>query len=449
MKAREVIVMREHRLRTPEDKVRRLQERLHQSAKLDKQRRFHQLYDKVASPWFLEVAWQRVRANKGAPGPDGVSIESIEARGIEPFLAELAGELRERRYKAGPVRRVYIPKANGKLRPLGIPNVRDRVVQAAALLVLEPIFEADLPDSAFGFRPGRNAHQALTRIGLHLMGGRTEVVDADLSSYFDTIAHANLLKLVARRVVDRGVLGLIKQWLRASVIEPDDPPGSAGRRSEQGTPQGGVISPLLANIYHACIPHLWERRGYARKLGGEIISYADDFVILLPPARGAAALDGLRGICERLSLKLNEDKTRVVDALEEGFQFLGFETRKVKNPKSGKRFARTVPAKKSEQRVRDRLRELTSRWLGWKPVGEVVEEMNRVLRGWGHYFYFGNPQQAMMRINQFAAGRLRKWLVRRRQKRGMGYTQYPTAKLYENYGLYRLPTRRPGTAAKA
>jgi len=206
---------------------------------------------------------------------------------------------------------------------------------------------------------------------------------------------------------------------------------------------------LLANFYHACIPHLWERRGYARKLGGEIISYADDFVILLPPARGAAALAGLRGICERLSLKLNEDKTRVVDARREGFQFLGFESAKVKNPKTGKRYARTRPAPKSEQRLRDRLRELTSRWRGNLPVGEVVAEMNRVLRGWGNYFYFGHPQQAMARINHFAQERLRKWLMRRRQKRGMGYTQYPTARLYEECGLYRLPTRRPVVSAQA
>jgi RNA-directed DNA polymerase len=234
--------MREHRLRTPEDKVRRLQDRLHLSAKQDKPRRFHQLCDKVASPWFLAVAWQRVKANQGAPGPDGISIAQIEEHGSEAFLEGLARELQERHYQAGPVRRVYIPKANGKLRPLGIPNVRDRVVQAATLLVLEPIFEADLPPLAFGFRPGRSAHQALAAINTRLMGGRTEVVDADLSSYFDTIPHGNLLRLVARRVVDRGVLGLIKQWLRAPVIEPDDPPGSAGRRSERGTPQGGVIT---------------------------------------------------------------------------------------------------------------------------------------------------------------------------------------------------------------
>ena len=436
-------------LRTPEDKVRDLQERLRHSAESDKQRRFHQLYDKVASPWFLEVAWQRVKANRGAPGPDGVTIEEIEATGSGAFLDGLARELRERRYQAGPVRRVYIPKANGKLRPLGIPNVRDRVVQASTLLVVEPIFEADLPDSAFGFRPGRNAHQAMARIADRLMGGRTDVVDADLASYFDTIPHDNLLKLVARRIVDRGVLNLIAQWLRAPVIEPDDPPGSSGRRSQQGTPQGGVISPLLANLYHACIPHLWERRGDARRLGGEIVSYADDFVILLPPGRGRAALEALRGICERLSLHLNEDKTRVVNARQDRFQFLGFECRKVRNTKTGKWFAHTAPAAKSQQRLRDRLRELTGRWRHNRPVGQIVEEMNRVLRGWGQYFYFGNPQRAMERLNHFAELRLRTWLMRRRQKRGRGYSHYPTTRLYEALGLYRLPTRRPETPAHA
>jgi hypothetical protein len=249
--------------------------------------------------------------------------------------------------------------------------------------------------------------------------------------------------------VDRGVLGLIQQWLRAPVIEPTDPPGSNGRRSDQGTPQGGVISPLLANIYHACIPHLWERRGYARKLGGEIVSYADDFVIVLPPGRGAAALEALHGICERLSLKLNEDKTRVVDAMRDSFRFLGFEVGKVKNPKTGKWYAREVPAPKSEQRLRDRLHELTSRWRGWMAPGDVVEEMNRVMRGWGTYFYYGHPQRAMKRLNHFAEERLRKWLMRRRARRGPGYTHYPTAKLYEHYGLYRLPTARPPRLAHA
>lgn len=441
--------MSQGNLRTSEDKVRELQAKLHRSAKRDKTRRFHQLYDKVHSPWFLEVAWQRVQANKGAPGPDGVTIEQIETTGVGAFLEGLARALRERTYKAGPVRRVYIPKANGKLRPLGIPNVADRVVQAAALLVLEPIFEADLPETAYGFRPGRNAHQALEAIRGHLFGGLTEVVDADLAAYFDTIPHDNLLKLVARRVVDRGILNLIAQWLKAPVIEPDDPPGSGGRRSERGTPQGGVISPLLANIYHACLPHLWDKRGHARALGGRIVSYADDFVILLRPGRGPAALAALAAICERLSLKLSEEKTRVVDAVAESFQFLGFQIRKERNPKTGKWWPRVSPAKKSEQRVRDRLREIMNRATTKRAVGDVVEESNRVLRGWGAYFYYGHPQRVMARVNHFAQQRLRKWLMRKHQRRGPGYSHYPNETIYQQYGLYRLPTHRPGAPAPA
>jgi RNA-directed DNA polymerase len=435
--------MSKGKLKTPEERVRRLQEKLHRSAKRDPARRFHQLYDKVASPWFLYVAWRRVRANKGAPGPDGVSINQIEERGTEAFLEGLTRELRERRYKAGPVRRVYIPKANGKMRPLGIPNVRDRVVQMSTLLILEPIFEADLPDDAYGFRPGRDAKQAIDRIEGHLFAGRTEVVDADLASYFDTIPHRNLLRLVAKRIVDRGVLNLIKQWLKAPVIEPEDGPKSAGRKRDTGTPQGGVISPALANVYHACIPHLWERRGYAQRLGGRIVSYADDFVIMLPPGRGAAALDALRSICERLSLSLSEEKTRLVDAVAESFAFLGFEIRKVRNDKTGKWYPRVWPANKSEQKLREKMRDRLHRGTRNRPVPEVVGEVNRMLRGWQNYFYYGHPQRVMRRVNHFVEQRLRKWLMRRRQRRGPGYTQYPTAKLYEDIGLHRLPTARP------
>ena len=436
--------MRERRLRTPQEKVQRLREGLHQSAKRNPRRRFHQLYDKVHSPWFLEVAWRRVKANKGACGPDGVSVEQIEAQGVEAFLASLSCELRERRYKAGSIRRVYIPKANGKLRPLGIPNVRDRVVQASVLLVLEPIFEADLPETAYGFRLGRNAHQALDDIRRQLLAGRTDVVDADLASYFDTIPHRNLLRLIARRISDRGVLHLIKQWLRAPVIEPDDPPGSTGRWSDQGTPQGGVISPLLANLYHACIPDLWEQWGIAQRLGGRFVSYADDFVIMLQPGLGQMALDELRRVCARLSLTLSEEKTRVGDAKQESFQFLGFEVQMVRWSKSGKWGPRVLPAKKSEQHVRDRLREIANRRTGWRSVEDVVSEMNRVLRGWGAYFHYGHPQSSMRRINHFADERLRKWLMRKHQQSGPGYKHYPTQAIYGEFGLYRLPTARPG-----
>ncbi len=436
-------------LRTPEEKVRDLQEGLHRSAKRDPRRRFHQLYDKVASSWVLAVAWKEVRANKGAAGPDGVRIEDVEAAGVEAFLDELSRELRERRYRTGPIRRHYIPKANGKLRPLGIPNVRDRVVQAAVKLVIEPIFEADLPDTAYGFRPNRDAHQAMDVIREQLLAGRVEVIDADLQSYFDTIPHDHLMKLVARRIVDRGILWLIKQWLEAAVIEPDGSTGPSGRKNDKGTPQGGVISPLLANLYHACIPHLWERRGHARQLDGHFVSYADDFVILLPPGRGERALAALRAICERLELTLSATKTRLVNAARESFHFLGFEVQKVQNPKSGKWYPRTVPAKKSEQNLRDNVRDLLNRRTHRQPVAAMVKQVNAVLRGWSQYFHYGHPQQAMHRLNHFAEERLRKYLMRRRQKRGPGYKQYPTRAIYDHFGLYRLPTRSPCRTAHA
>ena len=436
--------MSEDRLRTPEAKVRELQEKLHRSAKRDRARRFHQLYDKVSSPWFLEVAWRRVVANRGAAGPDGVTIEQIEQSGSAQFLEELSQELRARRYRSGPVRRVYIPKPNGKQRPLGIPNVRDRVVQAATLLVLEPIFEADLPEDAYGFRPGRDGHQAVDRITGLVHMGKSEVVDADLASYFDTIPHGNLLKLVARRVVDRGVLNLVKQWLDAPVIEEGDKGARwCGCKSRMGTPQGGVISPLLANLYHACIPHLWQRRGHAAALGGQIVSYADDFVILLPPGRGPAALDALRAICERLSLRLSEEKTRVADAVREGFAFLGFQIRRVRNSKTGTRYERVWPAKKSEARLREKVRAMLNRSTRNRPIHEKIEEVNRLLRGWQNYFWFGHPQRVMRRLNHFVEQRLRKWLMRRRQKRGPGYSHHPTDTLYGPRGLHRLPEARP------
>ncbi len=440
--------MSQDTLRTSAVKVRELQEKLHRSAKAEKSRRFHQLYDKVWAPWFLEVAWQRVKANKGAPGPDGISIEQIQTQGVTVFLDNLSSELRKRTYRAGPVRRVYIPKANGKLRPLGIPNVADRVVQASVLLLLEPIFEADLPQTAYGFRPGRDAHQAMDKVRMHLLYGYTEVVDADLTSYFDTIPHSNLLRLVAERIVDRGVLGLINQWLRAPVIEPDEPEGSPGRRNDKGTPQGGVISPLLANIYHACIPRIWSQWEVTRRLRGRIVSYADDFVIMLKPGRGKPALETLNRVCTRLSLTLSEEKTRVVDATKDSFKFLGFECCNVVYP-NGMSGPRITPSPKAEQRLRDRVREILDHRMGWRPVAQIVSETNAVLRGWSQYFYYGHPQQSMKRIKLFAEQRLRKWLMRRRHKHGQGYTQYPWESLYTTYGLYKIPPTLPARQPKA
>lgn len=436
-------------LRTPEVKVRELQEKLHRSAKADKSRRFHQLYDKVWAPWLLTVAWQKVRSNKGASGPDGVTIEMVDADGGKSLLEELSRELRDKTYRTGSIRRVYIPKPNGKLRPLGIPNVRDRIVQAAVVLLLEPIFEADLPDSAYGFRPGRNAHQAIQAVTMHLAHGYTDVVDADLEAYFDTIPHDKLLKLIAERIVDRGILWLISQWLKAPVIEPTDPTGSCGRSSDRGTPQGGVISPLLANIYHACIPRIWSQWDETKRLQSKLVSYADDFVILLRPGRGKPAMNALARVCDRLSLKLSAEKTHVVRAEVESFTFLGFEVQKIINPRTGKRWPRVTPSRKSEQRLRDRLREILNRNTTRLPIAWAVNETNQVLRGWKGYFYYGYPQHAMRRLNHFAEQRLRKWLTRRHNRRGQGYTRYTHRLLYEQYGLYRMPTCRPGWTPNA
>jgi group II intron reverse transcriptase/maturase len=440
--------MSRDKLRTPEVKVREFQEKLHQSAKANKRRRFHQLYDKVWAPWFLSVAWQRVRANKGAPGPDGITIEQIEAQGVDKFLSELSEDLRKRTYRTGPTRRKYIPKPNGKLRPLGIPNIRDRTAQASVLLVLEPIFEADLPDTAYGFRPGRDAHQALDAVGQHLLAGYTDVVDADLAAYFDTIPHANLLKLVAERVVDRGVLALIKQWLESPIIEPDAPPGSPGKSSPKGTPQGGVISPLLANVYHACIPRVWEQWESTKRLGGRFVSYADDFVIMLRPGRGRAAMHQLKQVCQRLSLELSVEKTRTVDGRSESFKFLGFDIRKKRYP-SGKAGPCVSPTAKAEQHLRDSVREILNRRMCWRPVPQVVQETNATVRGWVQYFRYGQCYGTMRRAKFFTEQRLRKWLTRRRQKRGQGYTEYPTACLYRTFGLYAVPMTRLYATPKA
>jgi group II intron reverse transcriptase/maturase len=289
----------------------------------------------------------------------------------------------------------------------------------------------------------------LKAVSQHLRVGYTDVVDADLKAYFDTIPHDNLLKLVAERVVDSGILWLISQWLKAPVIEPDAPPGSAGQSSDKGTPQGGVISPLLANLYHACIPRIWTQWESTRRLGGKIVSYADDFVIMLWPGRGQAAAEQLEHVCTRLGLTLSTEKTHVVQAAKESFRFLGFEVQKIHNPKSGKWWSRVRPAAASQQRVRNKLREIMNRSTLNRPVTQVIHDANALLRGWGGYFHFGYPVNAMCNTNEFATHRLRKWLMRRRHKRGQGYTEYPTGKLRNTFGLYKLPTHPPHTAPKA
>ncbi len=336
--------------------------KLRAKAKQEKGYRFYSLYGLVSHPETLREAWARVRANGGKPGVDGVSIEQIEKEGEEAFLEGLARELEEKTYRTGAVRRVYIPKANGKLRPLGIPNVRDRVVQAAVLLILEPIFEVDFLDCSFGFRPGRNAHQALETIRQNLAAGRCTVYDADLEGYFDSIPHDLLMACVRMRVVDGSVLRLIKQWLNAPVEETDDEGRKRRRRNPKGTPQGGVISPLLANIYLHWFDRVFHAKdGPARQVGAVLVRYADDFVVLARCAGETLPEFIEKKIEDWLGLKINREKTRVVNLREQGasLDFLGYSFRLDRDRHGRKlRYWNMRPSGKALAREREKLRGL-------------------------------------------------------------------------------------------
>src|SRR3989442_11552845 len=414
---------------------------LHAKAKAEAGYRFYALYDKISREDILAHAYAQCRSNKGAPGVDGQDFADIDAYGVQRWLGELALALRQETYRPDPIRRVFIPKANGKLRPLGISTLRDRVCMTAAMLVLEPIFEADLPAEQYAYRPGRNAQQGVVEVGALLDHGHPEVVDADLADYFGSIPHAELLKSVARRIVDRRVLHLIKMWLDCPVEETDER-GRQTRMTEagdkrRGIPQGSPLSPLLANIYMRRFVLGWKKLGLETSLGTRLVIYADDLVILCRRGNAEAALHHLREIMGKLKLTVNEDKTQICKVPEGEFDFLGFTFGRMYSRTTGQARLAFRPSKKSIKRMVEKVHALTDRARTWQETAKLEGELKQALVGWANYFSAGSSFQAYRALDNYTAVRLRRWLRSKHTVMRRRGGTYPTSHLYAHLLLVR------------
>jgi RNA-directed DNA polymerase len=424
------------------ESVQRLRTALHAKAKDEPGFRFYSLYDKIYRLDVLTYAYDCCRANKGAAGVDGLTFEDVESYGRERWIGELTQQLREESYRPEAVRRVFIPKPNGKQRPLGIPRLADRVCQMATMLVLEPIFETDMPSEQYAYRQNRNAQDAVRRVHWLLTGGHRNVVDADLAGYFDTIPHAELMKSVARRIVDKRVLRLLRMWLEAPVEESD----RRGRKkrtvinrdTKRGIPQGSPISPLLSNLYMRRFILGWKRAGAEQRLGAQIVNYADDLVLCCKGNNAAKALETMHRMMGQLKLTVNEEKTRTCRSPEEEFDFLGYTFGRRYAAKTRRPYIAASPSQKSIRRMTEAVRIQTGRNMEWMDAGEMVKCLNQKLGGWANYFKLGPVTKAYRFLDKYTTIRLRRWLCKK-HKQGNGRSKrYPDEFLYQQLGLIRL-----------